>query len=138
MPRAAENVAGFTRNHNSLVIISRIFAGIGWGLAVLGLVVCVFAWGSMSIAVGEIVTEGFAADIGTVAAIAMPFLSGLMMVLSGMLIVACGQVLRVVSTIEANTQGAFLLLDRRLPNPYPDVETYPGLNDPVLGPAIPM
>lgn len=133
MARRADTVAGFHRNHMALTIVARLFAGIGWIVSLGGVVACVLTFSAVSVAAGAIYTEGLHADVGTIMSGATPFFSGIILILSGLIVVAFGQVMRVVSTIEANTQAAFLLLDRRLPNPHPDADSYAGLNDHGLG-----
>ena len=137
MSRRAENTSGFTRSHKTLIAVSRFFAGLGWMIAFAGLAMAGFAWPAAGMAFAEISESGMATDMTTVAGAAAPFLSGLMMLLSGLLAVAYGQVMRVISSIEANTQAAFLILDRRLPNPHPDVDDYRSLNETGLH-TIPM
>lgn len=137
MSRRAEAVSGFTRNHQTLIIVARIFAGFGWLISLAGIIACGFTWGPAGEAFAAVFSGGMKADMAGVTAGAAPFFSSLMMILTGFIVVAYAQVMRVVSSIEANTQASFLLLDRRLPNPHPDADTYAGFNDPGLG-SIPM
>lgn len=133
MSRRAETVTGFTRNHQTLIIVARMFAGIGWLISLGGIAACVFTWAPASLAIVAVFSDGFDADVQGVMAGATPFFSAIMMIVTGFIVVAFAQVMRVVSSIEANTQASFLLLDRRLPNPHPDADTYGGLNDHGLG-----
>ena len=126
-------VSGFSRNHQTLIIVARVFAGFGWLISLGGIVACVFTWSPAGEAMARLISDGFNSDAAVVMAGATPFLSALMIIVTGFIVVAYSQVMRVVSSIEANTQASFLLLDRRLPNPHPDVESYAGLNEHGLG-----
>jgi len=137
MSRRAETVTGFSRNHQTLIIVARVFAGFGWLISLGGILACVFTWSAASVAMATMFSEGFSTDVAATMAGATPFFSSLMMIVTGFIVVAYSQVMRVVSSIEANTQASFLLLDRRLPNPHPDADSFAGLNDHGLG-TIPM
>ena len=137
MSRRAETVTGFSRDHQTMIIVARVFAGFGWLISLGGLVAAGFTWAPASQAFAAIMADGMNADVQGVMAGATPFFSALMMILSGFIVVAYAQVMRVVSSIEANTQASFLLLDRRLPNPHPDADSFAGMNEHGLG-SIPM
>jgi len=137
MSRRAETVTGFSRNHQTMIIVARVFAGFGWIISFGGLVACVFTWSGASIAIVALISDGFNADVPSLMTTATPFFSAVTMIITGLIVVSFSQVMRVISSIEANSQASFLLLDRRLPNPHPDADTFAGLNDHGMG-SIPM
>ncbi len=126
MSRRAEAVAGFKGQHKVLGVIGRLFEGLGWLVAVVGIVACGLTASALGTAISTLVASGAKSDTAVVLALATPFFSGVMILFSGLMVVAYGQIMRAVTSIEANTQASFLVLDRRIPNPHPDLDLHSG------------